>query len=71
MISSIRTVWCDAANPADLQHAAECARWAAESVDAAGARKEARRLGWKRLDGKDYSPQCWELVVAAQNPFSP
>lgn len=55
------TLWCDGLNPYPARegHARTCPVWFnAMAEDARGIRAEARRHGWVRKEGRDYSASC-------------
>lgn len=43
-----------------------CPYWVQNGQTAREIRASARRAGWKRVDGRDYSPQCLKLLEAAR-----
>lgn len=52
-------VFCDGPDCADWVHGTTGTR-----PNAAEARSNARRYGWKRIDGKDYCPDCAKGVAS-------
>lgn len=65
-IRSEPTLWCDGIEDEDaphgVVHALNCPHWTQNGQTAAQIRREARRDGWVRIGGRDYSPRCGVLA---------